>query len=188
MTGIVPIQGRSLFIPKQGPQTGGPCRDCAWRKRSKGARRGYAQPAELKLGKPQTEGRTAEGIQNARIMPWASSGWRCRTVWVVAAAPNETIVRWPDYPPHCLPQHVGKLILTFEVRNLLRAQSPTGEQMFEVSQYDHPYIFVTTRRTGETYRFLVEDDGAVKYDQARFDERNARRAAIAYLAQRAVVS
>jgi hypothetical protein len=63
-----------------------------------------------------------------------------------------------------------------------------GEQMFEVSQYEHPYIFVTTRRTGETYRFLVEDDGAVEHDQARFDERNARRAAVAYLAQRAIAS
>jgi hypothetical protein len=57
--------------------------------------------------------------------------------------------------------------------------------MFEVSQYEHPYIFVTTRRTGETYRFLVGDDGAVRHDQERFDEINARRAAIAYLAQRA---
>jgi len=60
-----------------------------------------------------------------------------------------------------------------------------GGQMFEVTEYKHPYIFVTCRRTGEAYRFLVGNDGAVTRDEARFDERIARRMAIAYLAQHA---
>ena len=56
--------------------------------------------------------------------------------------------------------------------------------MFEVTRYDPPEIFVTSRRTGETYKFSVGVDGAV-IDEVLFDERDARRAAIVYLAQRA---
>jgi hypothetical protein len=59
-----------------------------------------------------------------------------------------------------------------------------GEQMFEVTRYEPPEIFVTSRRTGETYKFFVGGDGAV-IDELPFDERDARRAAIVYLAQRA---
>jgi hypothetical protein len=55
--------------------------------------------------------------------------------------------------------------------------------MFEV-RYEPPQIFVTKRQTGETYKFLVGNDGAVN-DEIRFDQGDARRAAITYLAQRA---
>lgn len=75
-------------------------------------------------------------------------------------------------------------MLTFEVRNLRQCNIHGDEQMFEVSGYEHPYIYVTCRRTAETYRFLVGNDGAVVHDGARFDQGDARRAAIAYLAQR----
>jgi hypothetical protein len=59
-----------------------------------------------------------------------------------------------------------------------------GERMFEVTKYEPPQIFVTSRRTGETYKFLVGIDGAVN-DETFFDQGDARRAAIIYLAQRA---
>jgi len=58
-----------------------------------------------------------------------------------------------------------------------------GERMFDV-KYEPPQIFVTKRQTGETYKFFVGIDGAV-IDDATFDQRDARRAAILYLAQRA---
>jgi hypothetical protein len=54
--------------------------------------------------------------------------------------------------------------------------------MFEV-RYEPPQIFVTKRQTGETYTFLVGNDGAVN-DEIRLDQGDARRAAITYLAQR----
>ena len=56
--------------------------------------------------------------------------------------------------------------------------------MFEVTKYEPPQIFVTSRRTGETYAFLVGVDGALAHAEARFDQGDARRTAIAYLAQR----
>ena len=56
--------------------------------------------------------------------------------------------------------------------------------MFEVTRYEPPEIFVTSRRTGETYKFSVGVDGAVN-DEIRLDQGDARRAAITYLAQRA---
>lgn len=55
--------------------------------------------------------------------------------------------------------------------------------MFEVTRYEPPYIFVMSRRTGETYRFLVGDDGTLEHKGARFDLGDARRTAIAYLAR-----
>ena len=58
-----------------------------------------------------------------------------------------------------------------------------GERMFSV-RYEPPQIFVTKRQTGETYKFSVGIDGAVN-DNALFDQGDARRAAINYLAQRA---
>ena len=33
--------------------------------------------------------------------------------------------------------------------------------MFEVTSYNHPLLLVMSRRTGETYRFLVGKDGAL---------------------------
>jgi hypothetical protein len=56
--------------------------------------------------------------------------------------------------------------------------------MFEVTGYEPPHVFVTKRQTGETYKLLVENDGAVN-DETFFDQGDARRAAINYLAQRA---
>ncbi len=56
--------------------------------------------------------------------------------------------------------------------------------MFEVTQYEPPYIFVRSRRTAETYRFLVGNDGALVHEATRFDQGDARRTAIAYLFQR----
>jgi hypothetical protein len=56
--------------------------------------------------------------------------------------------------------------------------------MFEVTKYEPPQIFVTSRRTGETYKFLVGIDGAVN-DETLFDQGDARRTAMTYLAQRA---
>jgi len=54
--------------------------------------------------------------------------------------------------------------------------------MFEVTKYEPPQIFVRSRRTGETYCFLVENNGALSHEKACFDQGDARRTAIAYLA------
>lgn len=56
--------------------------------------------------------------------------------------------------------------------------------MFDVTKYDPPHIFVTSRRTGETYMFLVGSDGVVSHDAELFDHGDPHRAAITYLAQR----
>jgi hypothetical protein len=56
--------------------------------------------------------------------------------------------------------------------------------MFAVSNYEHPAIFVRCRRTGETYRFVVESDGTLSDSEARFDQGDARRTAIAFLDKR----
>jgi hypothetical protein len=56
--------------------------------------------------------------------------------------------------------------------------------MFEVTKYDPPNIFVTSRQTGETYLFVIGDDGAVANEGERFDHGNPHRAATTYLAQR----
>jgi hypothetical protein len=55
--------------------------------------------------------------------------------------------------------------------------------MFVVTKCEPPWIYVTSRRTGETYRFLVETDGVVGEEEARFDQGDPRRAAIEYLAR-----
>ena len=56
--------------------------------------------------------------------------------------------------------------------------------MCEVTSYEHPLIFVMSRRTGETYRFLVGEDGALVNDGTRFDLGDPRRKAIEYLYKR----
>lgn len=38
--------------------------------------------------------------------------------------------------------------------------------MFEVTKYEHPEIFVTCRRTGETYRFVVGTIGTTDHEPA----------------------
>jgi hypothetical protein len=55
--------------------------------------------------------------------------------------------------------------------------------MFQVVRYDHPEIFVTSRRTGETYKFQVRDDGTLAHTETSFDQDEARRVAISYLFQ-----
>ena len=50
-----------------------------------------------------------------------------------------------------------------------------------ITSYEHPLIFVMSRRTGETYRFLVGEDGALVNDGTRFDLGDLRRKAIEYL-------
>jgi len=60
----------------------------------------------------------------------------------------------------------------------------TVKNMFEVTVYEPPRIFVRSRRTGETFKFLVGDDGALVNDGARSDLGDARRSAIEYLFQR----
>jgi hypothetical protein len=53
--------------------------------------------------------------------------------------------------------------------------------MFEVTKYEPPEIYVTSLRTGETYRFLVETDGSIREEEARFDQGDPRRVAMEYL-------
>jgi hypothetical protein len=59
-----------------------------------------------------------------------------------------------------------------------------GDFMLEVTRYEHPLLFVTRRQTGETYRFLVNKDGALAGDATAFDCAEARFAAVKFLAQR----
>jgi hypothetical protein len=54
--------------------------------------------------------------------------------------------------------------------------------MFEVTKFEPPQVFVTCRRTGETYLFVVGEDGALEREGSRIDNGDARQAAIAYLA------
>lgn len=55
--------------------------------------------------------------------------------------------------------------------------------MFEVTKYESSYIFVRWRQTGETYRFLVGYDGTLATDEIGSVQGDARRMAMAYLAQ-----
>jgi len=54
---------------------------------------------------------------------------------------------------------------------------------FHVVRYEHPDIFVVNRQTYETYRFTVGDDGAFAHDGPLSDLGEARRVAVAFLAQ-----
>jgi hypothetical protein len=56
--------------------------------------------------------------------------------------------------------------------------------MLEVTRYEHPLLFVTRRQTGETYRFLVSNDGALAGEANAFDCTEARFAALKFLTQR----
>ena len=59
----------------------------------------------------------------------------------------------------------------------------TVMSMFGVTQYEHPYIFVRSRQTAETYKFLVGTDGVLVHEVTRFDQGDPRRTAIEYLFQ-----
>ena len=52
--------------------------------------------------------------------------------------------------------------------------------MFEVTKYEHPEIFVTCRRTGETYKFSVDAIGTTDHEAAGAIH-DARQAALSYL-------
>ena len=60
--------------------------------------------------------------------------------------------------------------------------------MFEVTRYDHPHIFVTRHRTGETYKFSFGSDGALTHPEAHSGQGAARQVAVGWLAQRARVA
>ena len=68
----------------------------------------------------------------------------------------------------------------------MRVSMLTGEgsMSFQVVRHEHPDIFVVNRQTYETYRFTVGDDGAIARDGLPSDLSEARRAALAFLAQR----
>jgi hypothetical protein len=57
--------------------------------------------------------------------------------------------------------------------------------MLEVTRYEHPLLFVTRRQTGESYRYLVNKDGALAGDANVFDCAEARFVALRFLAQQA---
>jgi hypothetical protein len=54
---------------------------------------------------------------------------------------------------------------------------------FQVVRHEHPNIFVVNRQTYETYRFTVGDNVMLSFDGAPSDLSEARRTAIAFLAQ-----
>ena len=56
--------------------------------------------------------------------------------------------------------------------------------MLEVTRYEHPLLFVTRRQTGESYRLLVGQNGALASDATFFECAEARSAALKFLSQR----
>jgi hypothetical protein len=60
--------------------------------------------------------------------------------------------------------------------------------MVQVVRYEHPEIFVTSQRTGETYKFRVRDDGTLAHAETSFEQGEARRAEISYLVQKGCMS
>ena len=55
---------------------------------------------------------------------------------------------------------------------------------FHVVRYEHPTIFVVNRQTYETYQFTIGDDVPLAHVGPPSDLAEARRTAIAFLAQR----
>jgi hypothetical protein len=55
---------------------------------------------------------------------------------------------------------------------------------FHVVRHEHPNIFVVNSQTYETYRFTVGDDVALARVEPLSDLNEARRTAVAFLAQR----
>jgi hypothetical protein len=76
--------------------------------------------------------------------------------------------------------------LNFQVPNPGAGLRITNEvsPMFEVTRYDHPHIFVTRRRTGETYKFSIRSDGDLTHPEANSGQGVARQVAVEWLAQR----
>jgi hypothetical protein len=59
-----------------------------------------------------------------------------------------------------------------------------GSMSFLVVRHEHPTIFVVNRQTYETYRFTIGDGVALAHPGPPSDLAEARRTAIAFLAQR----
>ena len=70
---------------------------------------------------------------------------------------------------------------TFASRHELLAREES--MSFQVVRHEHPNIFVVNRQTFETYRFTVGDNVMLPFDGAPSDLSEARRTAIAFLAQ-----
>jgi hypothetical protein len=70
-------------------------------------------------------------------------------------------------------------------RHLSLHQLPAREESmsFQVVRHEHPNIFVVNRQTYETYRFTVGDNVMLSFDGVPSDLGEARRTAIAFLAQ-----
>ena len=70
-------------------------------------------------------------------------------------------------------------------RDLSLHESPAWEESmsFQVVRHEHPNIFVVNRQTYETYRFTIGDQVMLSFDGAPSDLSEARRTAIAFLAQ-----
>ena len=71
-------------------------------------------------------------------------------------------------------------------RHASRARFDAGEgsMSFHVVRHEHSTIFVVNRQTYETYRFTIGDDVALARVGPPSDLAEARRTAIAFLAQR----
>ena len=65
-----------------------------------------------------------------------------------------------------------------------RFDAGEGSKSFHVVRHEHPTIFVVNRQTHETYRFTIGDDVARVGVGPPSDLGEARRTAIAFLAQR----
>jgi hypothetical protein len=55
---------------------------------------------------------------------------------------------------------------------------------FHVVRHEHPTILVVNRQTYETYRFTIGNDVALEHAGPPSDLAQARRTAVAFLAQR----
>ncbi len=55
---------------------------------------------------------------------------------------------------------------------------------FHVVRHEHPTIFVVNRQTYETYQFTIDNEVALEHVGLPSDLAEARRTAIAFLAQR----
>jgi hypothetical protein len=71
-------------------------------------------------------------------------------------------------------------------RHASRARFDAGEgsMSFHVVRHEHPTILVMNRQTYETYRFTIGDEVALAHVGRPSELAEARRTAIAFLAQR----
>ena len=79
---------------------------------------------------------------------------------------------------------VSANLRTFVRKVTLHESLAREESMsFQVVRHEHPNIFVVNRQTYETYRFTVGDNVMLSFDGVPSDLSEARRTAIAFLAQ-----